>query len=206
MRRRLLMAGPSSFWATKEHREDRISLVCIVQLMDGAMSDSDATPGLPGRLGVAVQLLAHAGKQAGREAAKAGGRGELTPTRLTALSVLAAAGPTRLGGLAARLGVQVSTMSRIVDIMVAFGWVERRPDEADHRACVIGLTDAGTALLDSVRQDTATRLAECVARLGPEDLAVLETALPVLESLAEQVACRTSASHGSGRPAAPALA
>jgi DNA-binding MarR family transcriptional regulator len=173
------------------------------------MSDADATPGLPGRLGVAVQLLAHAWKQAGKDAGKAaGGRGELTPSRLTALSVLAAAGPMRLGGLASRLGVQVSTMSRIADIMVAFGWVERRPDEADHRACVIGLTGVGAALLDSVRQDSATRLAECVAELGPDDLAALETALPVLESLAEQVACRTAAgaSRGSSRPAASALA
>ena len=180
------------------------------------MSDADATPELPGRLGMAVQLLAHAGKHAGKQAGKdagkgGGGRGELTPTRLTALSVLAAAGPMRLGGLASRLGVQVSTMSRIVDIMVASGWAERRPDEADHRACVIGLTGAGRALLDSVRQDTATRLAECVAGLGPDDLAVLETALPVLEFLAQEVACRTStrtggASSGPARPAASTLA
>jgi DNA-binding MarR family transcriptional regulator len=169
------------------------------------MSDADATPDLPGRLGVAVQLLAHGGKQAGKDAGKAGGgRGELTPTRLTALAVMAAAGPMRLGALASRLGVQVSTMSRIVDIMVTSGWVERRPDEADHRACVIGLTSRGSALLDAVRQDTATRLAECVARLGPGDLAVLEAALPLLESLAQQVACRTSAStpEAAIRPAA----
>ena len=65
------------------------------------MNDADATPDMPGRLGVAVQLLAHAGKQAGKDAAKAGGgRGELTPTRLTALAVLADAGPMRLGGFA----------------------------------------------------------------------------------------------------------
>ena len=36
------------------------------------MNDVDATPELPGRLGVAVQLLAHAGKQAGKDAQKAG--------------------------------------------------------------------------------------------------------------------------------------
>jgi DNA-binding MarR family transcriptional regulator len=140
------------------------------------------TPDLPGRLGVAVQMLAHAGK--------AGGRADLTPTRLTTLAVMASAGPMRMGGLASKLGVQVSTMSRIVDILVASGWAERRPDEADHRACVIGITDAGAALIDTVRQDTATRLAECVARLDPADLAVLEAALPVLESLAQQAACR----------------
>jgi hypothetical protein len=48
---------------------------------------------------MAVQLLAHAGKVSGR--------GELTPTRLTTLVVMYAAGPMRMGGLASRLGVQV---------------------------------------------------------------------------------------------------
>jgi len=147
---------------------------------------SETAPDLPGRLGVAVQMLAHAGKIGGD-------RADLTPTRLTALAVLASAGPMRMGGLASRLGVQVSTMSRIVDIMVASGWAERRPDPADHRACVIAITPAGSALMDSVRQDDATRLAESVARLAPADLAVLEAALPVLEALAQQTACRTKA-------------
>jgi DNA-binding MarR family transcriptional regulator len=146
----------------------------------------DATPDLPGRLGVAVQMLAHAGKVGG-------GRGDLTPTRLTALAVMASVGPMRMGTLAARLGVQVSTMSRIVDIMVASGWAERMPDEDDHRACVIGITEQGAALIDSVRQDNATRLADCVACLDPADLDVLRAALPVLESLAHHVACRTRA-------------
>jgi DNA-binding MarR family transcriptional regulator len=144
------------------------------------------TPELPGRLGVAVQMLAHAGKVGG-------GRGELTPTRLTALAVMASAGPMRMGGLASRLGVQVSTMSRIVDIMVASGWAERMADDADHRACVIGITSAGAAVIDSVRRDNASRLADCVARLDPADRMVLQAALPVLESLAQQVACRTQA-------------
>jgi len=176
------------------------------------MGDMDGTPDLPGRLGVAVQLLAHAGKHTVRVAGKTGGgRGELTPTRLTTLAVMADAGPMRIGALAARLGVQVSTMSRIVDIMVSSGWVERRPDEADHRACVIAITSAGTGLLDTARRDDATRLGDCVAGLGPRDLAVLEAALPVLESLAQQVACRTTASTGgasreaAARPAASAL-
>jgi DNA-binding MarR family transcriptional regulator len=144
---------------------------------------AQVTPDLAGRLGVAVQMLAHAGKVGG-------GRADLTPTRLTTLAVMASAGPMRMGGLASRLGVQVSTMSRIVDILVASGWAERKPDEADHRACVIGITDAGTALIDTVRQDNASRLADRVAQLAPADLAVLEAALPVLESLAHQAACR----------------
>ncbi len=154
------------------------------------MNVADATPqsppagtaDLPGRLGVAVQMLAHAGKVGG-------GRADLTPTRLTALAVMDSAGPMRMGSLASRLGVQVSTMSRIMDIMVAFGWAERMPDQADARACVIGITESGAALIDSVRRDNATRLAGCVARLGPADLSALRAALPVLEALAQQVAC-----------------
>jgi DNA-binding MarR family transcriptional regulator len=147
--------------------------------------DPDPLPDLPGRLGVAVQMLAHAGKVGG-------GRPELTPTRLTALAIMSSAGPMRMGNLASRLGVQVSTMSRIVDILVALGWAERRPDEADHRACVIGITGAGAALIDTIRRDNATRLASCITRLDAADLAVLQAALPVLESLAQQAACRTS--------------
>jgi DNA-binding MarR family transcriptional regulator len=148
---------------------------------------------LPGRLGVAVQMLAHAGKVGG-------GRGDLTPTRLTALAVIASAGPMRMGALASRLGVQVSTMSRIVDIMVTSGWAERMPDEADARACVIGITESGVALIDSVRQDNATRLADRVARLEPADLAVLRAALPVLEALAQQVSCETKAESRTPAP------
>jgi DNA-binding MarR family transcriptional regulator len=147
------------------------------------MNVADDTPDLPGRLGVAVQMLAHAGRVSG-------GRGDLTPTRLTALAVIYSAGPMRLGGLAARIGVQMSTMSRIVDILVASGWAERRPDEADHRACVIGITEAGGALLNKVRQDNASRLADSIAGLDPADAAVLRAALPVLEALAQRTARR----------------
>ena len=135
---------------------------------------------LPGRLGVAVQMLAHAGKTADRP-------GELTPTRLTALAVMNAAGPMRMGNLASRLGIQVSTMSRIVDALVSSGWAERRPDEADHRACVIGITGQGAGLIDSVRHRRETRLADCIAHLDPADLAALQSALPVLEELARRV-------------------
>lgn len=150
------------------------------------MTDMDAQD-LPGRLGVAVQMLAHAGKTGG-------GPAELTPTRLTALAVMNAAGPMRMGNLAGRLGIQVSTMSRIVDVLVASGWAERRPDEDDHRACVIGITGAGADLIASVRQMRESRLADCISGLDPADLATLQAALPVFEELARRVTDRVRAS------------
>lgn len=147
------------------------------------MDLADAAPDLPGRLGMAVQMLAHAGKHVEQ-------RGELTPTRLTALAVVHNAGPMRMGNLASRVGIQVSTMSRIVDALVTSGWAERRADEADHRACVIAVTDAGADLINSVRRSNETRLADCIARLSPGDLSVLQAALPVLENLAQEVTSR----------------
>jgi DNA-binding MarR family transcriptional regulator len=153
------------------------------------MDVADAAQDLPGRLGMAVQMLAHAGKVVAQ-------RGELTPTRLTALAVVYNAGPMRMGALASRVGIQVSTMSRIVDVLVASGWAERRADAADHRACVIAVTDAGAELIDSVRRGNETRLAECISRLDPGSLAALRAALPVLENLAQEI--------NSDRPA-PAL-
>jgi DNA-binding MarR family transcriptional regulator len=156
-----------------------------------AMDNADAARDLPGRLLVAVRMLAHSGKSAG-------GRAGLTTTRLTALAVMNAAGPMRMGNLAGRLGIQVSTMSRIIDVLVSSGWAERRPDEADHRACVIGITDAGTDLIDSVRRSNETRLAGCIAGLDEEDLAALQAALPVLEALAQQATGKVSAAPAPG--------
>lgn len=147
------------------------------------MDVADVAPDLPGRLGMAVQMLAHAGKVVAQ-------RGELTPTRLTALAVVHNAGPMRMGSLASRVGIQVSTMSRIVDVLVASGWAERRADEADHRACVIAVTDAGADLINSVRRSNETRLADCISRLDPDDLTVLQAALPVLENLAQEITSR----------------
>jgi DNA-binding MarR family transcriptional regulator len=115
---------------------------------------------------------------------------------------MSAAGPMRMGNLAARLDVQVSTMSRIVDVLVASGWAERRQDEADHRACVIGVTGSGAALIDSVRRSNETRLADCIARLDPADLAVLQAALPVLEDLARQVTDRARVAPAAEVPVA----
>jgi DNA-binding MarR family transcriptional regulator len=155
----------------------------------------DTAPDLPGRLGVAVQMLAHAGKVTWE-------RGELTPTRLTALAVMNSAGPMRMGSLASRLGVQISTMSRVVDVLVASGWAERRPDEADARACVIGITSAGAELISQVRRSSETRLADCVAGLDAPDLAVIQAALPVLEELARQVTgCAQAARQEAAVPA-----
>ena len=69
----------------------------------------------------------------------------MTPSRMTALAVLAAEGPLRMGELAARLGISAPTVSRLVDHLVERGFLERVTDEDDHRATRVRLSADGHA-------------------------------------------------------------
>ena len=83
---------------------------------------------------------------------------EATASRFAALGILHAAGPLRIGELAARAGVALPAMSRIVDGIVQRGWAQRQAGQSDHRACVISITAAGEAILETVRRTRITCL------------------------------------------------
>jgi DNA-binding MarR family transcriptional regulator len=73
--------------------------------------------------------------------------GGLSSVQLRALTVLDSSGVTNLASLAEDIGVTVSTASRLVDRLVAAGWVHRGPAPHTRREVSLTLTDAGTALL-----------------------------------------------------------
>lgn len=108
----------------------------------------------------------------------------MTPSRMTALAVLAAEGPLRMGELAARLGISAPTVSRLVDHLVERGLLERVIDEDDHRATRVRLSADGHRGLADVREHGAGLLADRIAGLDDAERALLERALPVLERLA----------------------
>ena len=66
--------------------------------------------------------------------------------------------PLRTGELAARAGVALPAMSRIVDGIVQHAWAQRQAGESDHRACVISITAAGEAILQTARRSRITCL------------------------------------------------
>ncbi|MFD8969147.1 MarR family winged helix-turn-helix transcriptional regulator [Streptomyces sp. NPDC059568] len=115
-------------------------------------------------------------------------RGDLTPSRQAALATLAAHGPLRISDLAARMGIALSTVSRMVDLLDGSGWIERKTDPLDQRATLIALNGAGRALLDATRREAAVRLAEQIAQLTPAERRSLYAALPALEALSEHAA------------------
>jgi DNA-binding MarR family transcriptional regulator len=108
----------------------------------------------------------------------------MTPSRMTALAVLAAEQPLRMGELAARLGISAPTVSRLVDHLAELGFLERVADEDDHRATRVCLSPAGRDGLAAVREHGAGLLAHRIATLDDAERAALERALPVLEGLA----------------------
>jgi DNA-binding MarR family transcriptional regulator len=107
----------------------------------------------------------------------------MTPSRLTALAVLAADGPLRMGELAARLGISAPTVSRLIDCLAERRLIERVTDPADHRATQVGLSAEGVIGLAAVREHGEGQLADRIAALDAAGLSALCAALPVLEGL-----------------------
>jgi DNA-binding MarR family transcriptional regulator len=135
-----------------------------------------ATAELAGRLRIAAGRIARDGLGQKRIDG-------MTPGRLTALAVLAADGPLRMGELAARLGISAPTVSRLVDCLAERGLIERVTDPADHRATRVGLSAEGVVGLASVREHGEGMLADRIAALDAAELSALCAALPVLEGL-----------------------
>ena len=80
-----------------------------------------------------------------RAAAEAG---NLSPVQLRALTLLQRMGAANLVGLADAMGITVSTASRMVDRLVAAGWVTRAPSPANRREVALSLTHEGRRVLD----------------------------------------------------------
>ncbi|HCU91433.1 MAG TPA: MarR family transcriptional regulator [Actinobacteria bacterium] len=109
----------------------------------------------------------------------------LTPTQLSALATVERAGPLRLGDLAAAEGIAPSTLTRLVTALEDRGHVERCPVPADARASTLVITAQGRAMLERIRQESTSMLADSLRTLGSEQLAALAAALPALEQLAD---------------------
>jgi DNA-binding MarR family transcriptional regulator len=102
-----------------------------------------------------------------------GSGARLTPTQLRALDVLHDETQVRVGELAARIGIDETTATRLVDRLAARGVVERRPVEGDRRATLVALTEAGDVLAEAVGARRQEFFAEVLAALEPAERAEL---------------------------------
>jgi DNA-binding MarR family transcriptional regulator len=106
------------------------------------------------------------------------------PGAFSTLWTITASGPTRLGDLAQVEGVTRPTMTRIVDSLEQRGYVRRQPDPDDGRAQLVVATRRGSALISQGQAIRVKALAARIETLSPEQAALIEDAITLLESLA----------------------
>ncbi|MCW2595857.1 MAG: hypothetical protein QOJ78_1889 [Pseudonocardiales bacterium] len=110
----------------------------------------------------------------------------VTLTQLSAMATLHQRGPMSAGELAACEKVQPPSMTKVLANLEERDLVRRDPHPGDKRQAIIGITDAGTALLDSERRSRDAWLTRRLAALTPEERALLQRVIPILDKLAQQ--------------------
>jgi DNA-binding MarR family transcriptional regulator len=116
-----------------------------------------------------------------------GGSPAVTASEARALTELLAAHGIAQGQLAAMLGLEKSTVSRLAAGLETKGWIRRGRDERNHRYVRLYLTPQGRAVADRLWQAWQSRQERILAGLTAEERAGLALGLRgVLRGLAAE--------------------
>lgn len=91
----------------------------------------------------------------------------LSVSRATVLSTLRRTGPSPQRALAEALGITARAITGLVDGLAASGLVTREPHPTDRRATLVTLTEAGTAMVETLeneRRELGRRLFGAMSR------------------------------------------
>ena len=123
---------------------------------------------------------------------------DVTMAQMKALYLVASRGSLHISALADLLGVTLSTGSGLADRLVDQGLMERRHDEADRRHVIVRVTDAGTVLLERMRELGTGRVRSLLGGLDDADLVAFER---ILGSFVAQI--RAESPGHSAEPLTP---
>jgi DNA-binding MarR family transcriptional regulator len=118
---------------------------------------------------------------------EAGAAAGLTPTRISVLLTVVREGPIRLSVLAETESLNPTMLSRVIADLGDAGLVARTCDDGDRRAAWVEATDDGRQLAQRMRRERTDAVNEAMKGLSASERALLESALPALEHLAEQL-------------------
>ena len=93
----------------------------------------------------------------------------LTPTKLRALDALAERDGTRIGDLAARLAIDETTATRLVDRLEAMGVAARQRVADDRRATAVALTREGQRIVTRMAAKRKEFFDDVLAALDPDE-------------------------------------
>lgn len=105
----------------------------------------------------------------------------LSAPRLSALSVIAFAGPMSLAELAAAEQVRPPTMSRIVDALVEAELVTRQTLASDRRSVRIAATGKGVRLMEAGRERRVRALVAKLGKLADSERRALARGVEIIE-------------------------
>ncbi len=134
------------------------------------------------RFGLQFSLLARQWRRAIERRLEQAG---LTDATWKPLVHLAAAGDgITQKDLASLVGIDGSTLVRLLDILADKGMIERRVDKTDRRAKQLFLTGAGRAAVSEIRAQLNAAEAELLKEIGDEEIT---TVLDVLTRIAARL-------------------
>jgi DNA-binding MarR family transcriptional regulator len=110
---------------------------------------------------------------------------DITPSQLSALSVIVRDGRLTLRQLADAERVQPPTITRIVDLLEQKGLAVRVPSEEDRRVAYVEPTATGRAIVETIRRRRDAYLARRLRTFTAEERELLERAAVLLERLIE---------------------
>ena len=114
-----------------------------------------------------------------------------------ALACLAEDGPLALSALAEASGVEVSTMSRLVDRLMVADFVEARRSSTDQRVTVLSLSPTGADLVGRLKAVRRAALARVLDGWTPEERATFARLLDrFVGGLEDVVASEPDRPHG----------
>jgi DNA-binding MarR family transcriptional regulator len=113
----------------------------------------------------------------------------LSSTELETLGMLDAHGALTAGTIATRTGLTTGAVTRLIDRLVAGGWVERRADRGDRRRVLIELTADARRRSAPFYSPMARAAREALARYNERELTLI---LEFLERMREVAAQQTS--------------
>ena len=93
----------------------------------------------------------------------------------------------RQGVLADELGIEGPSLVRLIDLLEAEGFVERREDPTDRRAKTLHLTATGEAKVEEINHVLRRVRAGLLKDIGSEELAVTFTTLQRIEQRASRL-------------------
>ena len=107
-----------------------------------------------------------------------------TPSQMAVLATLRREGPMSPGGLAESERVQPPSMTRILHSLTKVGLVKRKAHATDGRQVLYAATETARLMVERDRQRRDQWLLQRLEELTPEDLTIIEQAIPILNRLA----------------------